>query len=360
MGGWNGSGVFSKTYSWIADAANGIKILASRHDQNDNDFTSGINNCLTKDGQNAATSDLPMGGNKHTNVSVATARNQYLTMGQFQDNGGKSYTATGGANSYVLTPTPAISAYATGQSFRVAFGSANTGSSTINISSVGTANLVKGNNTALASGDIDAGRVYDIVYTASGFQIQPSGTMAWQDASSVAITGGSVTGITDLAIADGGTGASTASAAFSALKQAATTSATGVVELATAAEMVTGTDTGRVPSVSVVQNHSGVAKAWAVVNMTGTAAMLASYNVSGFADNGTGLFTLTWDTDFSSVNYALAGMASAASAGTDEGIVSLIPSSNLVGSAQFQAVDVQGNADNQDYAYNSVIAFGAQ
>jgi hypothetical protein len=36
------------------------------------------------------------------------------------------------------------------------------------------------------------------------------GTMATQAASSVAITGGSVTGITDLAIADGGTGASTA------------------------------------------------------------------------------------------------------------------------------------------------------
>lgn len=35
------------------------------------------------------------------------------------------------------------------------------------------------------------------------------GTMSTQDASSVAITGGSITGITDLAVADGGTGAST-------------------------------------------------------------------------------------------------------------------------------------------------------
>ena len=39
------------------------------------------------------------------------------------------------------------------------------------------------------------------------------GTMSDQDADSVAITGGSVTGITDLAVADGGTGASTAAAA---------------------------------------------------------------------------------------------------------------------------------------------------
>jgi hypothetical protein len=39
------------------------------------------------------------------------------------------------------------------------------------------------------------------------------GTMASQNANSVSITGGSVTGITDLAVADGGTGASSASAA---------------------------------------------------------------------------------------------------------------------------------------------------
>jgi len=41
--------------------------------------------------------------------------------------------------------------------------------------------------------------------------------MALQDPTDVAITGGSVTGITDLAIADGGTGASTAAAARTSL-----------------------------------------------------------------------------------------------------------------------------------------------
>ena len=52
-------------------------------------------------------------------------------------------------------------------------------------------------------------------------------------------------GGTDVAIADGGHGQSTAAAGFAALKQAATESATGVVELATAAEAETGTDTSR-------------------------------------------------------------------------------------------------------------------
>jgi len=43
------------------------------------------------------------------------------------------------------------------------------------------------------------------------------GTIATQDAATVAITGGSIVGITDLALADGGTGASTQAGAFTAI-----------------------------------------------------------------------------------------------------------------------------------------------
>lgn len=48
-----------------------------------------------------------------------------------------------------------------------------------------------------------------------------------------------------ISIDKGGTGQVTASAAFDAIKQSATTSSTGVVELATSAETLTGTDTAR-------------------------------------------------------------------------------------------------------------------
>ena len=55
------------------------------------------------------------------------------------------------------------------------------------------------------------------------------------------------TGVTGtLPVANGGTGQTTAAAGFDALKQVATDSYTGVVELATAAEIQTGTDTTRV------------------------------------------------------------------------------------------------------------------
>lgn len=57
----------------------------------------------------------------------------------------------------------------------------------------------------------------DVYVATSTSDVGDLGTMATQNANAVAITGGTVTGITDLAVADGGTGASTAAAGFDAL-----------------------------------------------------------------------------------------------------------------------------------------------
>jgi len=82
-------------------------------------------------------------------------------------------------------------------------GGTKTFSSPIVGSVTGTAGNVSG-IVAIANGGTNAS-------TASGARTNLGlGTISTQDASSVAITGGSITGITDLAITDGGTGASTA------------------------------------------------------------------------------------------------------------------------------------------------------
>ena len=84
----------------------------------------------------------------------------------------------------------------------------------------------------------------------------------------------------------------------------ATTSAQGAVELATAAEVKTGTDTSRASPVSSLISHEGIAKGWVNFNGTGTVAIRDSFNVSSITDNGTGDYTVNWGTDFADANYA--------------------------------------------------------
>lgn len=71
--------------------------------------------------------------------------------------------------------------------------------------------------------------------------------------SILTVVAGVPTWTTTLGIANGGTGQTTAATAFDALKQAATDIYTGVVELATAAEVQTGTDTTRAITPSTLR-----------------------------------------------------------------------------------------------------------
>lgn len=76
-----------------------------------------------------------------------------------------------GTNTYTVTVTPAITAYANYQTFLVKFTNANTGASTLNANSLGAKTLVKNGSTALSSGDISAGQAYLIMYDGTNLQI---------------------------------------------------------------------------------------------------------------------------------------------------------------------------------------------
>ena len=74
--GWSG-GNYSKgnagTGGWAGDASLGIGIEAGRHDTQDNDFATGINQCVNKDGSNAFTGNPNLGGYIPTNLGAGTA-----------------------------------------------------------------------------------------------------------------------------------------------------------------------------------------------------------------------------------------------------------------------------------------------
>lgn len=98
-----------------------------------------------------------------------------------QSLGGVShYSAdTGAADAYVLTPAPAITAYAAGQCFGFFAANANTGASTVNINGLGT-KAIQLAGAALTAGDITAGYLVWIMYDGTQFQMLPqSASVTW-------------------------------------------------------------------------------------------------------------------------------------------------------------------------------------
>jgi hypothetical protein len=97
------------------------------------------------------------------------------------------------------------------------------------------------------------------------------GTMATQNANAVAITGGSITGITDLAVADGGTGAGTADGALTNFGGTTVGKAVFTAANAAAARTATGTVIG-----TDVQAYDPDLTTWAGITPgTGVGAALA-------------------------------------------------------------------------------------
>jgi hypothetical protein len=121
-----------------------------------------------------------------------------------------SVTSTGSANAYVLTYSVAPDAYYTGQRFAFKTNFAVTGAATVNVNSLGAKTIkkiVSGASTDLSSGDIASGDYIDLVYDGTNF--------VW-------VNKGTATPVSN-----------------------ASDSVAGIVELATTAEVLTGTATDR-------------------------------------------------------------------------------------------------------------------
>jgi len=181
------------------------------------------------------------------------------------------------------------------------------------------------------------------------------GTIATQAANNVSISGGSITGIADLAIADGGTGASTALAAWNNLVQSASTTVEGAVEKATSAEVIAET-ADKYADAATMQSHNGIAKAWVNFDGTGTVSIRDSYNVSSITDNGTGLYTLNLSITMANSDYVVGGSAKVQDS-TAAGSRVITPTSNTT-TTSCQVCIESGNNTRTDCALISVIILG--
>ena len=128
---------------------------------------------------------------------------------------------------------------------------------------------------------------------------------------------GTLTGNTSVTFPTSGTLATTSqltmgtvtSVATSGLVTGGTITASGTVTVTAAVEtdMEAATSTTVAVVPAVVQNHPGVAKAWAYITSPSSSppTISASYNVTSIVRNSTGVYTLTLTTGFSSSNYAI-------------------------------------------------------
>ncbi|WP_316815849.1 hypothetical protein [Pedobacter nyackensis] len=104
-------------------------------------------------------------------TALALQGSKYLDQ-----NGGKvSAVTAAGANAYIASIIPAITAYSMGQVFYIKITTANTGASTLNLNGLGAKALVKDASTALVAGDLLANKVYTVYYDGVNFQVMNAG-----------------------------------------------------------------------------------------------------------------------------------------------------------------------------------------
>ena len=184
--GWSGNtftrtnGTHTGTSVWQQDRDAGTKIVADRHDTNDNDLATGINTCINKTGANAFTGNANLGSQKIVSLADGTAHTDGVNAGQIQD-GGLVFQAndTGSANTYAIALAPVVTAYVAGQEFNFKAGNASSGASTLNVNGVGAKNIKKKNDQNIAAGDIEEDAIIKVLYDGTSFQmISQLGTSA--------------------------------------------------------------------------------------------------------------------------------------------------------------------------------------
>tara|TARA_R110000765_G_scaffold314489_2_gene407301 strand:- start:261 stop:653 length:393 start_codon:yes stop_codon:yes gene_type:complete len=126
-------------------------------------------------------------------------------------------------------------------------------------------------------------------------------------------------------------------------------------------KVTTVQDTSAGNSSTTAQIAQGRAKAWINFNGTGTIAARDSFNVSGITDNGTGQYTVTFDTDFANINYAIALTSSTDNGTPNTGGSTCVDQDTLptVGACKCIVLNT-ANGAKVDNEVQSAIFFGDQ
>lgn len=201
---FNGSGLFQINSAGQPPTA-GTTITVAAHNALTADLATGLSTCITKDGQTTVTANIPMSTYKITGMGAATARTDATNLGNIQDGTGVYVGTVGGtADVITLTPSPAITSYTAGQTFRFIASGDNTTNVTVNISSLGAKAITKNGATALAAGDIPSGMMVEITYDGTRFILESAATSTINTPiiNTPTINNATLTGDTSIVVSD--------------------------------------------------------------------------------------------------------------------------------------------------------------
>lgn len=130
----------------------------------------GLGTIATQASNSVSISALAMNNAKITGLGVGTALTDSVTLGQAQNASMNFAQDTGGANAYVIAPSPAITSYVAGQVFYFDADNNNTGASTLNVSGLGV-KAIQNNGSALSANQVLAAGLTGVIYDGTQFQL---------------------------------------------------------------------------------------------------------------------------------------------------------------------------------------------
>jgi hypothetical protein len=193
---YNGSGTFQINSAGQPVVA-GTVITAAAFNALTADLATGLSTAMTKDGQTAATANIPMGNNKFTGVAAGTAGTDSVNLAQVQGNVA-SLISVSGIDTITGSMSPTLTAYSTGAMYWFVASGTNTGAVTMNIDALGAKAVTRDGSTALIAGDIVSGQVAVIVYDGTRFQLQKANAFGTLTATTINTTNLTATGTVNL------------------------------------------------------------------------------------------------------------------------------------------------------------------
>ena len=316
---FNGSGVFTPNSSGQPVVSNTL-ITAAVFNAFTADVATALSTCVLKDGQQTVTANIPMAGFKITGLGVGSARTDAANIGLLQDGTGVYVATVGGtADVITLTPSPAITAYVAGQSFKFIASGANTTNVTVNVSGLGAKAITKNGATALAAGDIPSGMIVWATYDGTRFVLVGSIGTAGIPLSTLTTAG-------DIVYA---TGASTPArlGIGTALQVLRTNAGATAPEWAAAATLTLGTPVASTSGTSIDFTGIPATAKRITINFNGVSTNGTSAPILQLGDSGgietSGYLGAAWDNG-ASFNYTTGiGLIGATAASVRHGSITL-------------------------------------